>query len=52
MNIDVYLANMPVALINYPSLSLGLLKAILKREGFKSKIFYGNLVFAEEAGIF
>ena len=52
MNIDVYLANMPVALINYPSLSLGLLKAILKRDGFKSKIFYGNLVFAEEAGIF
>ena len=46
--IDIALVNMPFCAIRYPSISLGLLKSILKREGISGKIFYGNIIFTEE----
>ncbi len=45
--IDISLVNMPFYTINHPSISLGLLKAILKRDGLSSKITYGNLLISD-----
>lgn len=48
---DVCLVNMPYASLNRPSLALGLLKAVLEREGIATAVLYPNLWFAEEAGL-
>ena len=49
--VDVCLVNMPYAALNRPSLALGLLKAILEREGIAVGVVYPNLWFAEEVGL-
>ncbi len=49
--VDVCLVNMPYASLNRPSLALGLLKAILEREGIAARVVYPNLGFAEEVGL-
>jgi hypothetical protein len=48
---DVCLVNMPYASLNRPSLALGLLKAVLEREGIATKVLYPNLTFAETIGL-
>jgi ribosomal peptide maturation radical SAM protein 1 len=47
---DVCLVNMPMADVERPSIALGLLKAILARDGIRSKVFYGNLWFLDYFG--
>jgi ribosomal peptide maturation radical SAM protein 1 len=47
----VCLVNMPYASLNRPSLALGLLKAVLEREGIATAVMYPNLWFAEEVGL-
>jgi ribosomal peptide maturation radical SAM protein 1 len=47
----VCLVNMPYASLNRPSLALGLLKAVLEREGIATAVMYANLWFAEEVGL-
>ncbi|HEX4962956.1 MAG TPA: RiPP maturation radical SAM C-methyltransferase [Thermoanaerobaculia bacterium] len=49
--VDVCLVNMPYASLNRPSLALGLLQAILEREGVASRALFPNLGFAEEVGL-
>jgi len=49
--VDVCLVNMPYAALNRPSLALGLLQAILEREGIVARAVYPNLWFAEEVGL-
>ncbi len=48
---DICLVNMPYVDIQTPSMALGLLKGFLNRSGIKSKVIYGNLLFAEDAGM-
>lgn len=48
---DVCLVNMPYASLNRPSLALGLLKAVLTREGIATAVLYPNLTFAETIGL-
>jgi magnesium-protoporphyrin IX monomethyl ester (oxidative) cyclase len=48
---DVCLVCMPYAPLPRPSLSLGLLKAALAREGIAATVVYPNLWFAEEVGV-
>lgn len=47
---DVCLISMPMADVERPSIALGLLKAILARDGVRSKVFYGNLWFLDYFG--
>ena len=47
----ITLVMMPFSDIERPSLSLGLLKAALSREGLKTDVIYANLLFAKHAGI-
>jgi ribosomal peptide maturation radical SAM protein 1 len=47
----VCLVNMPYASLNRPSLALGLLKAVLEREGISTAVEYANLWLAEEIGL-
>jgi len=42
---------MPYALIERPSLGLGLLQAILERKGFSTKTVYGSVLFCEKIGL-
>src|SRR5689334_25246601 len=49
--VDVCLVNMPYASLNRPSLALGLLKAVLEREGIATRVLYPNLTFAETIGL-
>jgi ribosomal peptide maturation radical SAM protein 1 len=49
--VDVCLVNMPYASLNRPSLALGLLKALLEREGIAAGVVYPNLAFAERVGL-
>lgn len=49
--VDVCLVNMPYASLNRPSLALGLLKALLEREGVSTGVVYPNLDFAEVVGL-
>lgn len=49
---DVSLVLMPYAAVERPSLALGLLKAALQEQGIKAQVFYPNLWFAEEIGIY
>jgi ribosomal peptide maturation radical SAM protein 1 len=48
---DVCLVSMPYAAITRPSMALGLLKAILAREGFQVVVANANLWFADKAGL-
>jgi ribosomal peptide maturation radical SAM protein 1 len=48
---DVCLVSMPYASLNRPSLALGLLKAVLEREGIATRALYPNLTFAETVGL-
>jgi ribosomal peptide maturation radical SAM protein 1 len=45
--IDVYLVNMPYVALQRPSIALGLLAAILERDGLSTEVRYANLDFAE-----
>ena len=47
MNRNICFVTMPDFSFRVPSLSLSLLKAILKRSGISSEIFYGPLIFRE-----
>jgi ribosomal peptide maturation radical SAM protein 1 len=49
--VDVCLVNMPYASLNRPSLALGLLKALLERDGVATGVVYPNLGFAEAVGL-
>ena len=49
--VDICLVNMPYASLNRPSLALGLLKALLEREGIAASVVYPNLAFAEVVGL-
>ncbi|HEV7507933.1 MAG TPA: RiPP maturation radical SAM C-methyltransferase [Thermoanaerobaculia bacterium] len=49
--VDVCLVNMPYASLNRPSLALGLIKALLEREGVATGVLYPNLGFAEVVGL-
>jgi len=42
---------MPYALVERPSLGLGLLQAILEGNGFSAKTVFGNVLFCEKIGI-
>ena len=48
---EVYLITMPYADVVQPSLSLGILKAELIRQGIAAKVCYANIWFAEKIGI-
>ncbi len=48
MTDNVSFVYMPLMTFCYPSISLGLFKAILKRDGISSKVFYPNILFSEE----
>lgn len=48
---DVCLVSMPYALLNQPSLALGLLKPALTRAGISTATFYPCLELAEEIGL-
>ncbi|HEY4591171.1 MAG TPA: RiPP maturation radical SAM protein 1, partial [Thermoanaerobaculia bacterium] len=50
-SVVVCLVNMPYASLNRPSLALGLLKALLEREGVATGVVYPNLAFAELVGL-
>src|SRR5688572_2635895 len=43
---DVYLVNMPYVALQRPSVALGLLAAILERDGISTEVRYANLDFA------
>ncbi|MEI6450597.1 MAG: RiPP maturation radical SAM C-methyltransferase, partial [Actinomycetes bacterium] len=48
---DLVLVTMPFQHVRFPSLAVGLLKAILAREGFACRAVYANLRFAERLGL-
>jgi magnesium-protoporphyrin IX monomethyl ester (oxidative) cyclase len=48
---DVCLVSMPYALIENPSISIGLLKSILKRDGIDASCVYANIQFAQAIGV-
>jgi ribosomal peptide maturation radical SAM protein 1 len=48
---DLCLVNMPYTPIERPSIALGLLQAILERDGLRAKTVYANLLFAREIGL-
>ncbi len=50
--LDVCLVNMPFSDLAHPSLALGLLKSALMQAGIKTKVEYGNLIFAERVGLY
>ncbi|MBI4861189.1 MAG: RiPP maturation radical SAM protein 1 [Candidatus Riflebacteria bacterium] len=50
-DIDVCLVQMPYAVVDMPSLSLGLLKACLTRAGIGSSVVHAALWFAEDLGL-
>jgi len=50
-SVQVELVTMPYAHLMRPSIALGILKACLEREGLTAHVTYGNLRFAEAAGI-
>ena len=47
-NINICLISMPSIIINYPSMALGLIKGILNRDGFKSRVIYASFLNTEE----
>ena len=48
---DLVLVTMPFQHVQFPSLAVGLLKAILAREGFAVRAVYANLRFAGRCGL-
>ena len=46
----IVLVNMPMAAVERPSLSLGLLKAVLENAGIASRVVYANMSFLEYIG--
>jgi len=48
---DIVLVTMPFQHVRFPSLAVGLLKAILVREGLACRAVYANLRFAERLGL-
>ncbi len=48
---DVCLVNMPYAPIIQPSMALGLLQAVLERDGFSVRSMYANLSFTDHIGL-
>jgi ribosomal peptide maturation radical SAM protein 1 len=47
----IVLVNMPLAAVERPSLSLGLLKSVLTRAGLQSRAAYANMWFLEYVGL-
>jgi ribosomal peptide maturation radical SAM protein 1 len=47
---DIVLVSMPMADVERPSIALGLLKAILTRDGIEAKVLYGNVRFLDYFG--
>ncbi|UYN94412.1 MAG: RiPP maturation radical SAM C-methyltransferase [Enhydrobacter sp.] len=47
----VVLVNMPLTAVERPSLALGLLKALLTRDGLQSRVIHSNMWFLEYVGI-
>ncbi len=50
--VDVVLVLMPYAAIERPSIALSILKSVLDQERITSSVVYGNLMFAEEIGVY
>lgn len=48
---DISLVNMPYCAVERPSLALGLLQAVLRRDGIDARSVYANLTFAEMIGV-
>ena len=48
---DITLVNMPYAPVRIPSLALGILQAVLERDGFAVSSNYANIGFAKEIGV-
>ncbi len=48
---DVCLVNMPYAPVRVPSIALGILQAILEKDGFSVSSLYPNIRFASEIGV-
>jgi len=49
-HIKVALVNMPLASIDYPSLALGIIKAVCNAKGHTSRVYNFNLLYAEVIG--
>jgi hypothetical protein len=47
---DVCLVSMPYAMLRRPSMALGLLQGILRRDGIATTVAYANMWFAERVG--
>jgi ribosomal peptide maturation radical SAM protein 1 len=50
--VDVCLVLMPYAAVERPSIALSILKSVLVRDGIGASVVYGNLLFAEEIGVY
>jgi magnesium-protoporphyrin IX monomethyl ester (oxidative) cyclase len=50
--VDVALVLMPYAAIERPSIALSILKTVLAQEQITNTVVYGNLMFAEEIGVY
>ena len=48
---DICLVNMPYAPVRVPSIALGILQAVLDKEGFSVSSLYPNIRFAAEIGV-
>jgi magnesium-protoporphyrin IX monomethyl ester (oxidative) cyclase len=48
---DICLVNMPYAPVRVPSIALGILQAILEKDGFSVSSLYPNIRFASEIGV-
>ena len=48
---DICLVNMPYAPVRVPSIALGILQAILEKDGFSVLSHYANIHFAAEIGV-
>lgn len=49
---DVCLTIMPYAAIERPSIALSILKSVLTQAGISATVVYGNILFAEEIGVY
>ena len=48
---DICLVNMPYAPVRVPSIALGILQAVLEKDGFSVLSHYANIHFASEVGV-
>ena len=48
---DICLVNMPYAPVRVPSIALGILQAVLEKDGFSAQSYYANIRFAAEIGV-